>query len=343
MTSIKIKAWHVLVIALILAVYFGYIAIPGLQTPGPTPTPTGDFYVGNLQVNIPIYDVYDDSAITATGIVCKLWHADQATLFGSKTTPDGDDDIQGQVTPEDNAILYLSVDHVATVIYYTLDAESEGTTSYLTAEPPTDVDDDGVLEHYFKVDLTTLTPLTAGETQKEITLALYSMDADYDYTLTSIAQATSADYSGSTYLDAYATAYWASGALGDGGKMVRVELTLPDAANETMYSNGKVKNIWISIQGDVNTLYKWTNPSFQPAQDRFLVWEASDVTQEVNGKPVMYGRNTASNAVGMITVHVKCANFGAGEVFAPTIQITLIDPAGTLQTAETLELTFTDT
>ena len=48
----------------------------------PTPPPSGYVYSGNLNVNIPIYDIYDDSAVTPTGIVVKLWHADQKTLVG---------------------------------------------------------------------------------------------------------------------------------------------------------------------------------------------------------------------------------------------------------------------
>jgi len=245
--------------------------------------PEGFVYTGNLQVNLPMYDVYDDSTVTPTGIVCKLWHADEVTLFGSKTTPDGDDDIQGQVLTEDAGILYLSVDHVATVIYYTDDAESGESTGYLTALPPKDVDDDGTLEHYFKVDLTTLAPLAAGETQKEVTLNLYAMQTDVTgLDITSISQASSADLSGSTYLDLYATAYVAAVTQGDGFKLVRVELTMPDSANETYYEDGKVKNVWVQV-GD----YKWTVLSWQPGQDRFLVWEASDVTQEVYGKPIL--------------------------------------------------------
>ena len=311
--------------------------ILGIQEPAPG-VPPGFIYFGNLQVNIPMYDVYDDSVVTPTNIVCKLWHADEATLFGSKTTPDGDDDISGQVLTEDAGILYLSVDHEATVIYYTDDAESDGATGYLTALSPKDVDDDGVLEHYFKLDVTSLAPLDAGETQREITLNLYAMQTDVTgLNIVSITNPSSADLSGATYLDLYATAYVDAVTQGDGFKLVRVELTMPDAANETYVEDGKVKSVWMQV-GD----YKWTVLSWQPGQDRFLVWEATDVTQEVYGKPILYDKNMGTTDVAKCTVHIKGANFAANATWNPTIKLTFINPAGTIST-DTLAITFTDT
>jgi len=311
------------------------IGVPKEPAPG---VPPGYVYTGNLQVNIPMYDIYDDGVITPTNIVCKLWHADESTLFGSKTTPDGDDDIQGQVLTADAGILYLSVDHAATTIYYTDDAESGESTGYLTALPPKDVDDDGTLEHYFKVDVTSLTPLAAGETTKEITLNLYAMQTDVTgLDITIISQATSADLSGATYIDLYATAYVAAVTQGDGFKLARVELTMPDSGNETYYEDGKVKNVWVQV-GD----YKWTTLSWQPGQDRFLVWEATDVTQEIYGKTVLYDKNMGLTDVGKCTVHIKGANWDASALWNPTIKLTFIDPAGTIST-DTLALTFTDT
>ena len=55
-----------------------------------------------------------------------------------------------------------------------------------------------------------------------------------------------------------------------------------------------------------------------PAQDRFLFWEASDVTQEVNGKQIMFDRNMGDSEVCKITVHIKGANFAASAVSVDT-------------------------
>jgi len=310
-------------------------------------TPPGEevaefYYTGNLKVNLVMYDVYDDSIVTPTDIVSKIWHADESTVFGT-VTMDGIDSITGQVVEADKAILYLSVDHAATIIYYMIDSKSEIATASLTALDPKDIDDDGTFEHYFKLDITPLTPLEAGETQKEITVNLYALHADVTgLDITSIINPSSADLSGASYIDLYAEAYVAGVTQGDGFKLARVELTIPNTANETYYEDGKVKGVWVSIVGDQDTTYKWTTPAWQPGQDRFLVWEATDVTQEIYGKDVLYSRGMGTTDVGKIKVHIKGANFAPGAVWYPTIKLTWINPAGTIST-DTLAISFTDT
>jgi len=298
--------------------------------------PEGFIYSGNLKVNLIMYDLYDDSQVTPTDIVTKIWHKDQKTLFGS-VTMDGTDEISGQVLPEDEGILYVSVDHEATTIYYVLDAQSESATGFLTALTPRDVDDDGVLEHYYKLDLTWLTPLEAGETQKEITINFYALDADVTgLDIVSQLNATSSDFSGSSYVDAIAEGYISGVSEGDGFKIVRVELTMPNAANESYVEDGKVKNVWVQL-GD----YKWTVLQWQPGQDRYLVWEATDVTQEVYGKVLFYERGAGTTWCKYI-VHIQGANFGAGASWVPTLKITYIDPSGTIGTISQV-ISFTDT
>ena len=313
----------------------------GQKTIGPELPPPGYVYTGNLQVNIPIYDIYDDSAITATGIVCNLWHADKATLFGSKTTPDGDDDIQGQVVASDNGTLYLSVDHVATTIYYIDDAKSDVACGYLTALSPTDTDADGTLEHYFKVDLSSLTPLAAGEVQKEITLNLYAIDYDAPSDITSSVNGTSASLNGSTYIDVYSTGYLAGINAGDGFKIVKVVLSTGTTGdNETYYEDAKVKDLWISLSYGYSKTYTWT--SFDYAYSGTSVATrftfnigVTDNTQEVYGKNVLYEQNCGST-FATYTVHIKAASFTNTAHWEPTLYIYYIDTAGTVSSVTQL-------
>lgn len=304
--------------------------------------PPGFMYSGLLNLNLPMYDVYDDSTITPTDIVCKLWHADETTLVGSKTTPDGSDDITGEVFASDQGILYLSVDHNGTTIYYTLDQESEDAGTYLTALTPKDVDDDGILDHYFKVDITNLSPLAAGETQKEITINLYTLDADVtDLAATSQLNGTSADLSDTSYLDLYATGYLSGISEGDGFKFVRVELTMPDSGNETYVNDGMVKNVWVSLGYGKDKTYKWDSMLWQPGQDRFLAWEATDIAEEVYARSIIYERG-AGDTFASYQVHIQGANFDAGAVWKPTVKITYISPAGVLGTISRI-IEFRDT
>ena len=300
----------------------------------PTPPPSGYVYTGNLNVNIPIYDIYDDSAVTPTGIVAKLWHADQKTLVGSVTTPNGTSDITGEVTAQDNGVLYLSVDHVATTIYYIDDAKSDSASTYLTALPPTDVDQDGTLEHYFKVDLSSLTPLQAGETQKTITLNLYAIDYDNPSGITSSTNGTSASLSGSSYIDVYSTGYLAGIDAGDGFKITKVILnTGTTGDNETYYEDAKVKDLWISLTYGYGKTYTWSSYDYAYSgagvATRFTFnIGVTDTSQEVYGKNVIYEQNCGST-FATVTVHIKGANFASTASWEPTIYIYYIDPAGT--------------
>ena len=332
----------ILIIAFIAILIFN----PGIMTqisnllkqPGSTvqPPPSSHVYSGNLKVNLAEYDIYDDSAATPTNLVAKIWHADQATLFGT-VTMDGSDSITGQVNEDDNGILYLSVDHAATVIYNTLDTKTDVVNAKLTAMSPRDVDADGILEHYFKLDVSDLTPLTAGETQKEITLNMYFMHCDVSgLAWTSTINGTSASLSGTSYVDLTAEGYLTGVTEGYGFKIVRVELTMPNSGNETYVENGYVKNVWVSING-----YTWTVLSWQPGQDRYLVWEATDITQEVYGKDLFYAKN-AGTTWCTYKVHMQGANFGASAKWLPTLKVTYIDPAGTIGTVSRV-VAFTDT
>ena len=310
------------------------------------PPPSGYVYSGNLNVNIPIYDIYDDSTITATNIVAKLWHADQTTLVGSKTTPDGSDDITGEVSEADNGVLYLSVDHAATTIYYIDDAKSDSASNYLTALSPTDVDNDGTLEHYFKVDLSSLTPLEAGETQKEITLNLYAIDYDAPSGITSSTNGTSASLNGATYLDVYSTGYLAGINAGDGFKITKVILnTGTTGDNETYYEDAKVKDLWISLTYGYGKTYTWSSYDYAYSgagvATRFTFnIGVTDTSQEVYGKNVIYEQNCGST-FATVTVHIKGAGFTDTYQWSPTIYIYYIDPAGT-QASVTLLMDFED-
>jgi len=313
--------------------YLGIIPAPKEGAP-----PTGYVYSGPLTITLNTYDLYDDAAQNPDDTVdIKVWHADGVTPVGTATTLDGTDSISGTVDTADNAILYLSIDHDTGTTEYYLDAKTDSVNTMLIALSPKDVDADGVLEHYFKLDLTSLTPLQAGETSKAVTLNLYCMPADVSgLDWTAVLNPTSASLDGSSYVDLTAEGYMTAVTEGCGFKIVRVELTMPDSGNETYVENGKVKNVWVQIGSD-----KWTTLSWQPGQDRFLVWEASDVTQEVYGKEEFYAKNAGTTWLRYY-VHIQGAGFTSTYKWNPTLKITVINPAGTISTV-TESITFTDT
>jgi len=337
--------WYALIAAcaFILVMSFVYPMVQNLaaqwfgeELGGPPEEPY--IYSGNLKVNLNTYDLYDDATQDPNDAVdIKIFHADKSTVFGTATSLDGTDSITGQVFESDQGILYLMVDHDTGTTEYYLDQKTDEVNAYLTAASPEDLDDDGVLEHVWKLDVSSLSPLQGGETQKEITLNLYCMPADVTgLDWTAVINPSDSGLSGSSYVDLTAEGYMTGVTEGTGFKVVRVELTMPNSGNETYVEDGKVKNVWVQIGDD-----KWTVLTWQPGQDRFLVWEATDVTQEVYGKTYFYEKNAGTTWL-TYNVHIQGANFASGAVWNPTLKITIINPAGTVSTV-TESITFTDT
>jgi len=358
--SLKIKTGRVVIYAgaaaitvILVFMLFAYAVIPYLASVGikqptetPGPKPEGFMYSGKLSVDIPIYNVYNDSTLTVTNVVAKLWHADEATLVGSKTTPDGTDDINGQVSPSDNGVLYLSVDHEATTVCYIDDARSDGASEALTALAPKDTDDDGTLEHYFKVSLDSLGPLAAGETQKVITLNLYAIEYDAPSAIVSSVNGTSADLSDTSFLDVYSTGYIDGIAAGKVFKIVKVLLdTGTTGSNETYYEDAKVEDLWISLTYGYDKTYTWSSYDYAYSGSGVATRFTFDIgvtefTEEVYAKNVVYERNCGST-FATFTIHVKGANFDASASWIPTLYIYYITPAGTV-TSINHAVAFTD-
>lgn len=295
-------------------------------------------YSGNLRVNLMIYNVYDDSPLNPDDdVIIKILHADGKTLFGTASGLGSQNYITGQVLESDRGILYLVVDHETGTTEYFLDEKTAAVNPYLTALSPRDVDNDGILEHIWKLDVSSLTPLQGGETYKEITLNLYAMVCDVTgLSFASTINPSSPDLSGPSYVSLVAEGYLTGVDEGAGFKVVRVELTMPNAGNESYVDTGKVKNVWVQINED-----RWTQLRWEPAQDRFLVWEAADMTQEVYGKPYFYAKGAGATWF-TYKVHIQGANFAPGAKWTPTLKITYINPAGTLGTVS-VTLSFTDT
>lgn len=338
----KVVVWAAaatITVLIISGIFWPYIMSAWNSVFGPGPTEEKRYiYSGNLQINLVTYNIYNDAVKDPdNNVVVRIFHADGSTIFGVATNLDGTDSISGQVFPSDAGILYLSIDHESGTTEYFIDAKTASVNDYLTALPPRDVDGDGVLEHYWKLDVSSLSPLQAGETSKTITLNIYCMPCDVtglDWVPT--INPSAAGLSGTSYIDLTAEGYMTGVDEGSGFKVVRVELTLPNSGNVSYVEDGKVKNVWVQIGSD-----RWTVLSWQPAQSRFLVWEATDITQEVYGKEYYYAKNAGTTWL-TYKVHIQGANFASGAKWMPTLKITVINPAGTISTvSETLS--FTDT
>jgi hypothetical protein len=341
----KIVVWAAaatITVLIISAIFWPYVMTFWNSTFGPsTPSQPKYIYSGPITINIPQYNSYNDSAFTSAYPTCKIYHADKSTLLGSSADATA---ITGQVLPEDNGILYMVLDIGSSTAFYIDDSRTQSANPYVVDKFSWDYDSDGILEYGYKLDLTSLTPLSAGESSKTITINRYIWQAKITgLTGTSLINATSTDLSGGSYIDLTASGYVSGCSLGSGFKIVKVELTFPNAGNASYYDNGQVKNVWISLGYGKDKTWTWSSFGPRGTGDLYLTANigVTDITQEYYGKMMMFDRGAATT-VFTYNVHIQGANFAQGAVWLPTLTITYISPAGTTGTV-TQALSFTDT
>ena len=341
----KVVVWAAaatLTVLVISAIFWPYIMTFWNATFGPGPGPKEKFiYSGSLKINLPVYNSYDDSTYKTSNATVKIFHADKTTLFASTSTSAA---VTGEILPEDNGILYMVLDSESDTTEYVYSTRIKSANSYVTEEFQWDYDSDGIIEYGYKLDFTSLTPLAAGESQKEVTLNQYYWLYDAPAaTATSTINATSASLDGGSYLTLSSEGYLTGVAQGYGFKIVKVELTFPNAGNATYYDTGKVKNVQISLGYGTGKVWTWTQFQSRGTGDLYLTANigVTDITQEYYGKLAMYERN-AGATVFSYRVQIQGANFASTASWKPTLVITYINPAGTPGTVSR-PIAFTDT
>jgi len=344
----KTSYTFVFVSALIIAAVFSglIVAYPYLsrlgQQVGPSPTPppgpVGGVFAGNLHVTTQWLDhgnldtLYEDANATV-----KIFHADKVTLFGTTSTGA---EITGQVLTSDNGMLYMVLQPASTVY-----VDSALTTS---ANPsilgPSEIYAiSGVNYYCFPLNVGAQTPLAAGEPARDITVNIYQEVADVtDLDYTSALNATSADYSETSWTTASATGYISGMTQKDAFKIAKVQMSMSDAANISLLDNGHIKQLSVTLGlGNGQT---WTLSNYQHYTGGSyidFVTGSPDQTQEYYGKLVIYGATNSASDISY-SVSCQCSGFTASDVWLPSLLITYIGPDGTVGTI-TREVSFTDT
>jgi len=317
---------------LVCAMYFGVINIGfnGQNVLGPTVAPTqipgggvGGVFAGNLAVSFTWVNHGNLDAATATNGTVKIYHAD-GSLFGTTAVAGT---ITNLVKPEDYGKLSVVVTPVAGG-YVEKDWTVAQNSGLMTSVTPTVIS--GVTVYKFNLDVANQAPLGGGETSRAINLIMGTYIADVSgLAYTSVINATSADLSGTSYLSMSTSGYITGLTQTDAFKIVKVELSMPDAANISMYDNGQVKNLQVIIglgNGQtplyISSWQHYTGGTYLEGQIG-----VADVSQEYYGIPVVYGVNDASAAISY-TVNIQGANFAAHGDWTPTLIVTYISPAG---------------
>lgn len=295
---------------------------------------SGTAFSGPLTVNLQFLNHGDlDAVYTTANGTGKLYHKD-GTLFGTMTSAGV---ISGNVNPADNGLLYLQWQPASTVY---LDAVvTAANNGYLSYASPMMVQ--GVAYYYFPVNVASLQQISGLTTSLNLNMYLYVADVS-GLSYTSLTNATSADYSGTARVVSSCNGYISGMTQETAFKIVKVEMSMPDAANITMFDNSQIKNL--QVQLGLGNGQTWTSSTYtHNTGGTYIQFDLgiSDPTQEYYGIPVVYASTNSATDISY-TVKGECAGFTASTVFVPTLIVTYIGPDGATGTISR-PVSFTDT
>lgn len=319
---------------------FGGLNI-GDNTPGGTggdDTTVVGAFSGPLTVNLAFLNHLDlDSTYTDANGTGKIYHKD-GTLLGTMTSAGV---ISGNVNPQDNGQLYLQWQPASTVY---LDAKTTADNSpYLGSATSKSIQ--GVLYYWFPLNVADLKQISGITTSLNLNMYLLVADVSgIDYT--SSTNATSADFSGTSWVTASATGYITGMTQETAFKITKVEISMPDAANITLFDNSHIKNLQVKLglgNGNSMTLTQF-NHNTGGTYIQFAIpppyGPISDTTQEYYGVPVVYTSTDAATDISY-SISGQFSGFAASNVWEPTLIITYIGPDGATGTFSQ-GATFTD-
>jgi len=320
----------------------------------PTPTPSGEvrppqpgdkwFYQtgGLIDIAFYYYWAYDNSLVTTSSSLPKVvvYHADKTNIVAVNSTwgSDGTVTLSGNLWIRDSGILYVAVDQqfVTTKVYYHDASLTKGGSDQFTGTwEAWDYDKDGSLEYAYKMDLTLLPTLQAGESKKTLYSNLYGWKYDSSLTWTSQTNATSISTSSYNY-------YTAEGYLGgwDGEgyaiKIVKavieigIGVTSTDTTNKTYVDSGYLKIAEVKLWN-----FDWTSGfTWDYGSSRYTInIDVPDEAQEVYGKMIKYERAAGSSfAKYLIKAYAQFPS--ASKTIYVTLKLTIIQPDNTITTTK---------
>lgn len=314
----------------------------GVQGGGGTTNPaivTGDgwYYTkgGQLTINVNPYYTYNQSVVAANLPVMKVYHADRSTLFGTVASGTGGWSVTGSLTAADNGILWFVVDDNAyTSNYYFMDSKTtlDNNKQWVKDLQPWDCDLTGTLCYAYKVDVTKLPDIKAGQQLQTFDLYMYftPYEATPGYTQLG-ANATSV--STTAYTDYYSEGYISSFTSGGYGvKLTKMTVTLPNAANGTYVEDGNLRmvSVQINYSGSIGTkTYSGSDLSYDTSARRWTVdLDVDDINNEYYGQLVQKGRSDG-DTFAKVTIHWFAKFPAGGQVIVPTAKLYTIAPDGT--------------
>lgn len=308
------------------------------------PVETGMLYFyehgGTLSISIYSYNQYNDSKVTGAHPQWYVYHSKDidfsspsGKVFGTMSA--SENSTSGDLWVSDNGVLYL-VGEMATENGWFMG--DNGDLEYSASGPtPWDYDDDGVMEYMWKLDLTDIPKLAAGESSKSIILNAYLKQADESFAIKSDYNATGVSNSEWKYLEA---AIYVGLDEGHAVKVNKIELDLTGTGsnyNHTMVDNNSVQIQYFELYGEGDRSYRFGPEGLDLGAKKVefdLSSYVDDEVQEING--ITFFRDDNEPARFMTGyLRIKC-KFDTLDGWIPNVKITFIDPAGTMSTKSQL-------
>jgi len=342
----------VLVVSTLLVLsYSGIIALSSEPLPGqPTPTPIASVPASAYKVtsDVVVSNNYNNSAITPTNVVYTIWKDAACTQQLNTVTADGSDQLAYTVS-SGQTIVYFSIDNAATTVMYVDTAKTVASTSGLTYIGARDIDNDGVKEYVFALDVSSASgALSGGQTTKPVDISVWAWKADVTglgFNTGTAGNFTASTLSGSTIVHAITTNYMTGVSEGGAFAISKITVVLPNAANSTYFTAGKVSNVKLAINGQT---YILDDTNYDTGTYTWTVYEAPAGLKDFPNAQMVFYNDVGSPPIyatdlGKATWTMDASDFDASGVLQGTLTVNYVTPAGVGSGTITAIMTLTDT
>ena len=222
----------------------------------------------------------------------------------------------------DKGKLWLVVDWGTTTSYYADQALTENQEYFMSGKyEGIDVDQDGTKEACFLMDFGDLPAPVGGQTATPVSFNLFGYKYDSTTDITNLANLTSV--STSAYTDYSINSYILFDGKGYGLKVIRLYITMPDSANNTLVDTGQVK--LTSVETPFGT-FEGSDITWDLANSRWTIdIGVDDTNNEVSGIPVIRGPSDGTYFFKIdLNLKIKMSSSGT---WAGTIYLYYLTPA----------------
>lgn len=357
------QPWYLWVV---LALAVGYVVYPpetvmvnnlmsqfqGAQQ-GVTPVTTqgamtanpGNPYTKAISLTVTTTWAYDDSNLGMNGDRFQVYHHDLSTVANGNVTVTAGVGTAATITQlaGDNGLLYLVHDYnTQTTGFIDRDLTVSRNAPFLTGWMLRDIDNDGIMDIVFTLDVSMFPDLAGGQTTQPVALHIFAWRSQAAITMTAISSPTGMTTAGDYHVTGYFSAW-----TGEGYqlRLVKAQIGTSNSGSTAVTANATIGALFVAgtlqLKGltlsDVKGKYTqvYSTVPYDAANSWFLLYSANyngatDPTQAEYGTNFIYQRQAGASWMGYdIWLHSSSGAMTAANKYYAIIYLTFINPAGT--------------